>query len=699
METTLALALLLAAGFLAAKAAQAIRLPSVTGYIVAGVVMGPSCLNAVTEQTLEHDLGHFTTIALMLIAFGIGEHLDLAHLRHSARSVGYIGVGETSGAFWLVGVGTFFVARATGVGEADWGLKDFVALALLLGAVSVATAPAATLHVMRELRAAGPLTKTLMAVVALDDGLAIIAFGIAMTAAHHVVGSGAESIFAAVGGSVLEIVGSLCVGIAAGLLIDLVVHRLRRRGEMLTVGLALLLLCGAAARLLHLSELLAGMAAGFTIVNRDRRDVRVFRAINDFEPPIYALFFTLAGAHLDLRALAAAGWVGVAYSLLRIGGKMLGCAVGARVGKAAPQVARYLGLALTPQAGVAIGLIFLIQSDETLGVYSSVVTPVVLAGVVFAELVGPVLARTAVVRAGEVGEEAPSGAESAPDPGREETDELVRGVELVPWTWDQLRSPEEPGGSVVFGASNPETVAGLARMASLLAYHHGAQPLAVHVALPGAPRTGAGALLAAAQQEARSLGMQAATQIVEADSIPEAIVGAARQHNGRAILLGHPPHRTSREFDRVVEAVGRDAPCPVIVVRLVGVVHTERILVPVISLQELEALGGIVLALSAIGPHRVTLFRMMQSDALEEQLEGAEQQMLAWSREVGLIEPVMCQAAATESRLDALCEAAAQHDLIVMAARRSRGLQRLFFGSLAEDVIQRCRKPVLVVRE
>ena len=115
MEVTFALAVLLGAGFVAAKVAQFLRLPSVTGYIVMGVLLGPSGLNVVKEEVLEHDLGHFTQIALMLIAFGIGEHLDLGHLRQAARSVGYIGLGETSGAFWLVGIGTFFVARATGV--------------------------------------------------------------------------------------------------------------------------------------------------------------------------------------------------------------------------------------------------------------------------------------------------------------------------------------------------------------------------------------------------------------------------------------------------------------------------------------------------------------------------------------------------------------------------------------------------------
>ena len=351
-DVTFALAIILGAGFFIAKLGQIVRLPSVTGYILAGVILGPSALNLVSEETITGKLGHFTQIALMLIAFGIGEHLEISRLKRSLKSVGLIGISETSGAFLFVMLGTFFVAWGSGVGESGWTLQDYAVLALLFGAVSVATAPAATLHVMREMKAAGPLTTTLMAIVAVDDGLAIIFFGIAMSTARQIVGAGGGSMAVAIISSMMEIVASLMLGIITGLIIDFVVHRLKRLDEVLTVGLSLLLLCGETARLLHFSPLLAGMAVGFTIVNRDRRDVRLFRVINRFDPPIYVLFFTLAGAHLDLSALIIAGWVGLVYFLLRALGKFVGCSFGGRMAAAPEKVVRYLGLALIPQAGV-----------------------------------------------------------------------------------------------------------------------------------------------------------------------------------------------------------------------------------------------------------------------------------------------------------------------------------------------------------
>ncbi len=394
------LAILLVAGFLVARLGQLIRLPSVTGYIFAGLLLGPSGIGLITNEAMGNRLEHFTQIALMLIAFGIGEHLEVRRLKYLFKSIGLIGLCETSSAFLFVGVGSFFVACATFAGNPEWAMSDLVVLALLLGAVSVATAPAATLHVMRELKAVGPLTSTLMAVVAVDDGLAIIFFGIAITVAHHVL-SGAGSLAGAIVASIGEIFLSLLSGVITGFLIDLTVKKVKSRGEMLTVGLALLLLCGEIARAFHFSPLLAGMAAGFIIINRDRRDVRVFRTLNAFDPPLLVLFFTLAGAHLHVSSLAIAGWIGLTYFILRALGKIIGANVGSRLAAAPFAVRKFLGLALMPQAGVAIGLIFFIQSDSGLNMYSSIITPVVLSGVVLSELIGPLCAKFAVEKAGE----------------------------------------------------------------------------------------------------------------------------------------------------------------------------------------------------------------------------------------------------------------------------------------------------------
>lgn len=702
LTTTFALAVLLGAGLLGAKLAQLVRLPSVTGFICTGLLLGPSVLNVIEEEHLSENLSHFAEIALMLIAFGIGEHLDWRHLRKSVRSVGYASVFESWGACLLVAGGTFAAAWLTRVGPDEWTLREYVCLAALLGGVATATAPAATFHVMRELRASGPLTRTLMAVVALDDGLAIIIFGVVLAVVSTAVGAAEAGLLTAIGHGILESLGSVLIGIVCGLLIDIFVHRLKRRGEMLTAGLALILLTGELNRMLGLSPLLAGMAAGFTIVNRDRRDVRVFRTINDFEPPIYALFFTLAGAHLRLSALIVAGAVGIVYAVFRPAGKMAGAYIGSRIAGAPEAVRKYLGFALVPQAGVAIGLIFLIQANPELSSYAEIITPVVLAGVVLSELFGPVAAKFAVVRAGEVGAAEAAPGEAAPGPPPSEVDKL----ELVPWTWPQL-SPAEPPSeqTVIFGVRHPRTAAPVCRVSTLLAHFHDARPLAVRVMtdVGRSEYEGSGrkdetqSLFESAAQEAAALGYPLLTDVEFAGDVPEGLLNAARTHRARAIVLGHPIGGGQRGFRRVVDRVAERADVPVVVVRFEGPLHTERILVPFGDPDELGPVHALVHALSAVSEHEVTLLHLMPSGTERSETEKAEAALGEWVAEHGIHDPVHCRAVATDSRLQSIAEEAASHNIIIMALDRTGGLRRVFFGSLAEEVALSCHKPILLI--
>jgi nucleotide-binding universal stress UspA family protein len=552
---------------------------------------------------------------------------------------------------------------------------------------------------MRELKAAGPLTGTLMAVVAVDDGLAIMIFGIAVSAARHMVGPGATSIMTSVGSSLVEILGSLVIGVATGLLIDFIIHRLNRRGEMLTIGLGLVLLGGESARLLHLSPLLVGMATGFTVVNRDRRDVRLFRTINAFEPPIYVLFFTLAGTHLHISALAVAGWVGLVYFFLRALGKFLGTRVGARAAGAPRAVRNSLGLALIPQAGVAIGLIFLIQGDAVLQTFSATIIPVVLASVVLSELVGPVCARWAVVRAGE------SGVDNVKPKKWEEKVKKTSsplpssaGVQLVPWSWERLTPAPHPKGHVLIGLETMATAGSLARMGCLLAHQLGARPIAVTVLTPGAEeRDGIDVNFGLAGAEVQNLGYELVTETFPADTAASGLLSASHRHNARAIVLGHPRVETQQGFQRVVESVAQKAQRQVVVVRAAGILHTERILVPIVNFGELGVVRDVVHALAGVGIHRITLFTTLPSDALEDDLEEAEDELIRWAEEERLVSLVRCHAIATEARLEAIVDEAAGHDVLIMAASPLRGLRKMFFGSVAEDVAQRCGKPMIMV--
>lgn len=400
-KTVLILAVLLSAGFVAGKLTQLLRAPSVTGYILVGVVLGSSGLGIISEEILKTKLNHFTEIALMLIAFSIGEHLELKRLRGSAQKLLTIAFGEISGAFVFVLLGTFAASHLSGLRVADWGAREFVVLSVILASISIATAPAATLHVVRELKASGPLTTTLMALVGVDNCIAITTFGIAVSLISSKMAAASSSLGGVVGWGFLAAFLSLLLGAASGLLITQITRRLREAGEILTAGLALLLLLGEGARYLDLSPLLSGIAAGFAVVNGGPKNTQIFRVINAFDPPIYVLFFILAGAQLHLSALATAGWVGLIYFMMRNLGKMAGVRAGALLSGASETLKRNLGLGLMPQAGVAIGLVFLLQEYPLLAEYSQIVTPVVLAGVVLSELIGPISLKFAVERAGE----------------------------------------------------------------------------------------------------------------------------------------------------------------------------------------------------------------------------------------------------------------------------------------------------------
>lgn len=702
-EVTLGLALLLAVGMLAAKLGQKIRLPSVTGYILAGLLLGPSGIGLVTVDSVGHKLDHFTQIALMLIAFGIGEQIEIKRLRESAKSISMIGFFEGNGAFIFVALSCFAASRLCGLQD-SWLMSDYFVLAILLGAISVATAPATTLHVMRELKSKGPLTSTLMAVVAIDNGKAIIYFGLAMSFAGQIVGSGSGSFPAAVLGSLTEISLSLIAGVVTGLAISFILPRLSRHEEMLTAGLALLLLCGEGARLFHLSPLLAGMAAGFTVINRVTRDVRLFRALNAFEPPIYVLFFTLAGTHLDINALGNAGWVGIVYFCCRMMGKYCGAFCGAYLSRTSLAVRNYLGLALVPQAGVAIGLVFLIGSNEKLAGFSEIITPVVLAGVVLSEIFGPLATRLAMEKSGEAykGEDKETKEKRAREArGTRLACRKREDVSIVPWTWRKLSPHPNPEGVVAFGASHPATVRGLARMATIFAHHFGARPMSVRVVNPSDQRLTLQETLAGffsgEREEVASLGYQLETELIPDKWVASGLVAAVEYNNARAVVLGYPLDGSEQGFQEILEAVAKNVACPVVVVKFYGELHTERILVPVISMRDLDDVGPIVHALSRVGEHQITILYLLPADEGDDDVEIKKQQLEGWLKRLKIRSSMTLQVERTEARQETILKESAKYDLVVMGTSRKNVLKRFFFGSLAETIARRSTKPLLII--
>ena len=699
VEITLGIALLLTAGLIFAKVAQLIKLPSVTGFILAGLALGPSFLGIISMESVGHRLEHFTQIALMLIAFGIGEHIELRRMGGIARDVSYISIVQALGAFGCVAIGVYLTSWLL-AGESVNHL-DTLILSVLLGAVAVATAPAAILHVVREMGARGPLTSTLMAVVAVDDGIAIMIFGMTMSIAHQLVVPGDVSLVSAVYGCVSEIVFSLIIGLTTGLVIDLVLNKLHNRGEMLTAGLALLLVCGEATRYFHLSPLLAGMAAGFIIINRAERDVRLFRALNAFEPPIYVLFFTLAGLHLDLSALKLAGWIGLVYFVTRVIGKYYGTLLGGQMSGANAVVRKYLGLALVPQAGVAIGLVIMISSDQGLSGWSVIITPVVLAGVVFSELFGPLFARYTIEKAGE-GEKIEEHPECdgrspwacrlwlrSPD-----------GISLMPWTGSKLLPATTASGVVVFGAYHFATVRGLARIATILAHHYHALPMSVRVLgqseVHNYKPDEYESMFMAESDEVDSLGYLMKKELIF-DSPASGLVSAVEYNNAKAVVLSYPLGDNPRSFHKVLDDVAANVLCPLVAVRFVGTFKSDRILVPFLYPHELEELLPVLEAMASVALPRITFQHLLHFDSSKDEIAARDHELHQWRSDNFFDIQTRHMVEAAESRLECILLEAKYHDLIIMSAAKRYGVEKMFFGSLSDSVVQNCQKPVMVV--
>jgi len=393
MNDLLELAILLLLGLYVAKGAKALRTPQVVGYVIAGVILGPSVIGLLSlEGSLRYDI--VTSVTLGIIGFVIGGELALRNLRGLGKAIAWIVPLEAGFALLLVGLGTYALTRSA-------------PLSILLGALASATAPAGTVDVLQEYKAKGPVTTTLYAVVGLDDAFSLISYGFCLPLAKFFISGEPMSLQGVVLTPLREITLAIALGAAAGAIAVLPAKWLKHRNELLAFTLGIILLISGIAVKFHLSLILATMSMGVTMVNlRYAVCRRMIEVLNDFAPPIYVLFFVLVGGRLDISLLPKMGLVGFAYIVLRESGKYLGTYLGATFGKADPKVRKYAGLGLFSQAGVAIGLALsiyheLIQAGSPeLGKY---IITVITATTFVVQIIGAPFVKLAIVKAGEVG--------------------------------------------------------------------------------------------------------------------------------------------------------------------------------------------------------------------------------------------------------------------------------------------------------
>lgn len=382
------LSIILLFGMLFGKLVGYIKLPEVTGYLIAGVLIGPSILGLVPANAAS-SLNVISEVALGFIAYTIGSQFDINHIKKVGKGVILITVLEASFATLFVTLSMLFIFKQT------------LPFSLVIGAIAAATAPAATLMVIRQYKAKGPLVDTLLPVVAMDDAVCIMIFGIATTVATTLLTNSNTSIAWSLFKPLLQIVGALVLGLLLGILISFLLKNITNHDKLLCLSCAFILLAIGICDKFNLSSLLCCMSIGATIVNILPNPNRIFATVDNFTPPIFIVFFTLAGVELNLSVLTKVGFLGIGYVVFRVLGKISGAYLGATLSKAPKNVRKYLGLTLMPQAGVAIGLALIGETILPSPLGTEIRTIVLFATVIY-ELFGPLVTKIALKKANEI---------------------------------------------------------------------------------------------------------------------------------------------------------------------------------------------------------------------------------------------------------------------------------------------------------
>ena len=412
MQILLSLSIALLAGLLLSRLAKVLKLPAVTAYLVAGILVGPFLLGrlsifGVHLGFVEEDLSAFkiiSEVALGFIAFSIGNEFRLSDLKKNGVKATVIGIFQAVVATLLVDAVLIVIALTTEVISLE--------AAIVLGAIASATAPAATLMVVKQYKAKGPLTDILLPIVAIDDAVGLVLFAISFGIAKAI-GSGKISLISILAEPIIEVVASLALGALMGFLFHLCERFFHSRSKRLAVSVTFVLLTVALSMIkfkagnVHVgfSSLLVCMMLGTVFCNVCDFSLELMDRVDRWTAPLFVLFFVISGAELDLTVFMSLGivLVGVAYILARSAGKYFGAFASSKAMKCDKQITRYLGVTLLPQAGVALGMAIKASDPVTgLGNTGAVVAQITLFAVLIYELIGPLLTKIALTKAGEI---------------------------------------------------------------------------------------------------------------------------------------------------------------------------------------------------------------------------------------------------------------------------------------------------------
>ena len=379
----LVLSIILFAGFIMTRLTNTLNLPKVSGYILAGILIGPCGLNMIPADMID-SLSFVSDLALAFIAFGVGKFFKKEVIRKTGSKVLIV---------------TFFGALTAGVLVTVFSRAVFhldLDFALILGAIATATAPASTMMTINQYKAKGEFVNTLLQIVALDDVVCLLAFSIVAAIAGATGGGGvaAQEIALPIAYNLF----ALLLGFFCGYFLSRLLIPARSKDNRLILAIAMLTGISGICTSLNISPLLSCMVFGASYINLTR-DKKLYRQLNNFSPPVMSLFFIVSGMKLDVTALSTVGVIGISYFVVRIVGKYIGTYVGCAITGMSKEARKYMGLALVPQAGVAIGLAFL--GERLLpGERGQLLLTIILSSSVLYEMVGPICAKLALIFSG-----------------------------------------------------------------------------------------------------------------------------------------------------------------------------------------------------------------------------------------------------------------------------------------------------------
>ncbi len=411
MNTLLSVSIALLAGLLMTRLFKPFKLPDVTAYLIAGVLIGPYCVGALgigglgfDTMDAVHALGLVADVALGFIAFSIGSEFRLEELKKTGKQAFVIGIFQAL-------VATLFVDLALLVVHMAMPNKLSVPQLLVLGAIATATAPAATLMVVRQYKANGPLTKLLLPIVALDDAVGLIVFAVSFGIAKTLL-SGQVDLVSILVNPLMEIICSLILGAIMGWILTQLEKMFHSNTNRLNLTIGFVFLTAALSMLdfhvgpvhVSFSSLLVCMMMGTIFCNICPLSHDLMERSDKWTSPLLAIFFVISGAELELSVFAdiAIVGIGVVYIIFRCLGKYFGTLVSAKATKCEPQICKYLGVTLFPQAGVALGMCSIVASSTDFGNQGALIRNITLFAVLIYELVGPLMTRQALMSAGEI---------------------------------------------------------------------------------------------------------------------------------------------------------------------------------------------------------------------------------------------------------------------------------------------------------